>query len=66
MPTRWIGLDDALALVLAGRLHNPTSVTGILAAWAARSRGWRDLRPGDAPWEERGQLLRAQRVWLPE
>lgn len=49
----WVPLDDARDLVLAGRLHNPTAVTGILAAAAARERGWSTLRPADAPWPER-------------
>lgn len=46
----WISLDDALASVLAGRLHNPSAVVGILAAAAARANGYSGLRPADAPW----------------
>lgn len=46
----WIGLDDAVASVLAGRLHNPSAVVGILAAAAARAGGYEGLRPADAPW----------------
>ncbi|GAB5080590.1 NUDIX domain-containing protein [Arthrobacter sp. AD-310] len=46
----WIGLDDAVASVLAGRLHNPSAVVGILAAAAARAEGYAGLRPADAPW----------------
>lgn len=46
----WIGLDDAVASVLAGRLHNPSAVVGILAAAAARAAGYEGLRPADAPW----------------
>ena len=53
MPRRWVPLDEAVGLVLAGELHNPTAVSGILAAAAARRRGWDDLRPADAPWPER-------------
>jgi len=49
LPRAWIPLDDAVAHVLAGDLHNPTTVTGILAAAAARDRGWRTLRPADEP-----------------
>jgi ADP-ribose pyrophosphatase len=52
MPTRWLGLDDAVAAVLAGDLHNPGTVVGTMAAWLARSRGWATLRPSDAPWPE--------------
>jgi 8-oxo-dGTP pyrophosphatase MutT (NUDIX family) len=53
MATAWVDLDDALGLVQAGRLHNPTTVSGVLAAWTARQRCWSGLRPADAPWPER-------------
>jgi ADP-ribose pyrophosphatase len=46
----WIGLDDAVASVLAGHLHNPSAVVGILAAAAARASDYEGLRPADAPW----------------
>jgi 8-oxo-dGTP pyrophosphatase MutT (NUDIX family) len=46
----WIALDDAVAAVLAGRLHNPSAVVGILAAAAAKADGFAGLRPADAPW----------------
>ncbi|HSU46313.1 MAG TPA: NUDIX hydrolase [Arthrobacter sp.] len=46
----WISLDDAVASVLAGRLHNPSAVVGILAAAAARTANYEGLRPADAPW----------------
>lgn len=49
MPLAWVPLDDAAAKVLAGRLHNPMAVMGILAAYAARVDGFRYLRPADAP-----------------
>jgi len=45
MVPAWIALDDAIKAVLAGRLHSPTAVTGILAAAAARASGWTTLRP---------------------
>jgi 8-oxo-dGDP phosphatase len=48
----WIALDEAVAAVLAGRLHNPSAVVGILAAAAARTADFAGLRPGDAPWPE--------------
>lgn len=41
--TAWLPLDEALAGVLAGRLHCPTTVVGVLAAAAARSAGWAGL-----------------------
>jgi ADP-ribose pyrophosphatase len=52
MPTRWVPLDEARDAVLAGRIHNPGSVVGILAAWASRELGWSTLRPADSPWPE--------------
>lgn len=53
MPIAWVPLEEAVALVLSGRLHNPTTVSGVLATFAARARGWSGLRPADAPWPER-------------
>lgn len=50
--TEWVGLDDVREAVLAGDLHNPSLVAGALAACATRERGWRDLRPADAPWPQ--------------
>lgn len=49
MPLAWVPLDDAVGKVLGGEIHDPTAATGILAAHAARARGFRDLRPVDAP-----------------
>ena len=51
MEARWVPLSDAVALVLAGHLHNPSTVAGILGAAASRAEGWRSLRPAGAPWE---------------
>lgn len=53
MPWTWLPLDEAVGKVLAGDLHNPTAVAGLLAAAAARAREWADLRPADAPWPAR-------------
>lgn len=50
MTVRWVPLDEAVAAVHAGRLHNPSAVVGILAAASARAAGWAPLRPADAPW----------------
>lgn len=47
---RWVSLDDAVDAVLAGRFHSPAATVGILAAAAARARGWEGLRAADAPW----------------
>ncbi|MGI3785073.1 MAG: NUDIX domain-containing protein, partial [Janthinobacterium lividum] len=38
MDTVWASLDDLLDAVLDGRLHNPTLVSGVLAAGTARLR----------------------------
>jgi 8-oxo-dGDP phosphatase len=51
MDTVWASLDDLVEAVLDGRLHNPTVVSGVLAAWTARERdSFRSLRPADAGW----------------
>lgn len=52
MPVCWVDLDEAHEAVLAGQLHNPSAVIGILTAHAARARDWATLRPHDAPWPE--------------
>lgn len=52
MPTGWVSLDDLVAAILGGHVHNPTIVSGALAAYASRAGGWASLRPGDAPWPE--------------
>lgn len=49
MPLRWVALDEALAGVLAGWIHNPSAVAGVLAAHAARAADWQVLRPAEAP-----------------
>ena len=43
MVAAWVPLDEAVESVLAGRLHNPTAVVGVLAAAAARAAGWTTL-----------------------
>lgn len=58
MDTVWAPLDDLVDAVLAGRLHSPTLVVGVLAAWTAKTRGGFDaLRPADAPWPAREEML---------
>lgn len=60
MDTVWASLDDLLDAVLDGRLHNPTLVTGVLAAATSRARdGFASLRPADAPWSARDALAEA-------
>jgi 8-oxo-dGTP pyrophosphatase MutT (NUDIX family) len=52
MQVRWAPLEELRDGVLAGRLHGPNLVVGVLAALAARDAGWESLRPADAPWPE--------------
>ena len=52
MPARWVPLDDALAAILAGRMHNPMAIMGLFATARAREQGFRELRPADAPWPQ--------------
>jgi len=56
MPLRWAPLEELRAAVLADAVHNPSLVIGVLAALAARDRGWADLRPADAPWPSNPRL----------
>jgi ADP-ribose pyrophosphatase len=51
----WVGLDDALEAIFAGRLQSPPLLLGCLAYRHARDTGALGrLRPGDAPWPARG------------
>ncbi len=45
----WLPLDEAVELALAGKLHNGPAITGILAGYAASSKGFSGLRPAAAP-----------------
>ncbi len=47
---RWTPLAEAVDAVLAGSIGNATACLAILHADRALERGWRDLRPVDAPW----------------
>ena len=54
MAVTWAPLAELVEAVLAGRLHNPIVISGILATWAARQgEGFDALRPVDAPWDAR-------------
>lgn len=60
MDTVWAPLPDLLDAVLAGDLHNPTTVAGVLAAWSAWKRDdFASLRPGRSSWPARESLLSA-------
>ncbi|HEY2441956.1 MAG TPA: NUDIX hydrolase [Streptosporangiaceae bacterium] len=45
----WLPLDEAVARVLSGDLHNSAALVGILSAYAARRDGFNGLRPASAP-----------------
>jgi ADP-ribose pyrophosphatase len=45
----WADLDELVARVLAGQLHNGVSALGILSAYAARQGGFTALRDAEAP-----------------
>lgn len=64
LPRAWVPLDEAVALILDGALGSPSAVVGVLAAQAARARGWDSLRPATAPWFVRDHLLNEGRVHL--
>jgi ADP-ribose pyrophosphatase len=49
----WVGLEDAVARVLAGDIRNAMACVGILAASRAAADGFVGLRPADAPWPDR-------------
>ncbi|MGP7960788.1 NUDIX domain-containing protein [Sanguibacter sp. A247] len=49
----WVPVEDAVDGVLAGRLHNPSVVVGVLALNAALASDLTTLRPADAPWPQR-------------
>jgi len=49
--TEWVPLAEAAHLVLAGKLHNSATITGILAGYIASSEGFSGLRPVGAPEE---------------
>ena len=43
MVARWVPLDEAVGGVLGARFASPTTTAGVLAAVAARGRGWDTL-----------------------
>lgn len=62
LPLVWVDLTEAKDAVLAGKLQNPSAVTGILAAWSARESDWAGLRPANSPWPVREHLVATGRV----
>jgi 8-oxo-dGDP phosphatase len=54
MPLRWVPVADLVRGILAGELHNPLLVSGVLALQAALAGdGLDSLRPAEAPWPQR-------------
>ena len=56
MEKRWVPLDEALDAVLARRMHNPSTTIAVLAATAAKARGWASLGEADVPWPRHPKL----------
>ena len=52
MPTGWLGLDEALAAIQDGRVHNALATNGVMATVLARQADWATLRPADSPWPQ--------------
>ncbi|MBL3687291.1 NUDIX hydrolase [Leucobacter zeae] len=50
---RWVPLEEVVEAVLDGRVHNAVTANAVLAALAARERGWRTLRDPESPWTAR-------------
>jgi 8-oxo-dGDP phosphatase len=49
--TDWVPLAEAAQAALAGKLHNSSTIAGLLAGYIASSEGFSGLRPADAPEE---------------
>lgn len=50
METRWVPLDECVDAVLDRRIHNAPLAIAVLAASAARARGWSSLGAADSAW----------------
>lgn len=49
----WVPLEEAVSAVLDGNVKNAVTASAVLAALAARGRGWRTLRDPELPWTAR-------------
>ncbi|MBS5948364.1 NUDIX domain-containing protein [Winkia neuii] len=47
---RWVKLTEVLQEIFSGSIHNPSTVTGVLAASAAVEGGFQSLRSPDDRW----------------
>jgi ADP-ribose pyrophosphatase len=50
---RWVSLDTVVDAALSGQIRNAVTVSAVLAAQAARDRGWQTLRDPELPWTAR-------------
>lgn len=50
MTLEFVDLDEAAGAIIAGRMHSPDAIVGILAALRARESNWADLRDPSEPW----------------
>lgn len=50
MQLRWVRLDELVAAIHGGEIHNPSAVVGALAAANAVRDGFKCLRSAQAPW----------------
>lgn len=57
LPAAWVGLDEALKLVMDGELISPNAVIGVFAAHTAKASNWDDVRPADTEWNSRANLI---------
>jgi ADP-ribose pyrophosphatase len=55
---RWVPLDEAADAVLQRGLHNAPLLIALLAARAAREKGWSTLGAADEPWPSHPKLER--------
>ncbi|GAA1811337.1 NUDIX hydrolase [Agromyces neolithicus] len=55
MQLRWVSLDECVDAVLGRSIHNAPLSIAVLAAQAARARGWQTLGAPDAPWPSRSR-----------
>jgi 8-oxo-dGDP phosphatase len=52
MATRWVSLSDGVGMVFSGEIVNATTAAGLLALALVAGAGV-ELRPADAPWQDR-------------
>ncbi|WP_442918847.1 NUDIX domain-containing protein [Leucobacter sp. USHLN153] len=52
----WVELGEVVAAVLDGRVQNTVTANAVLAAEAARARGWSTLRDPELPWTGRAAV----------